>query len=236
MTDPQIHGNSNTDTPTEPSAHSDPTSLRQVWARNGKTLFLVIVLTWIGLAGFALVSGLGGSDAVQRMALAQLWIMAIILPVAAHSAKFPVDIYYRGGSTNDGFGVFMIAVSTIGGTWGLLTALKLYVLLSSVGLLLATLFLLLRRLRPSSILPWMVATGTGVGIAAVHTFLPESAWAAPSALARANVLLGAAIAAGPENAPLSWLVTSLIYAAGAGLCWSLVLMLPPSNAPKNSTH
>ena len=113
-----------------------------------------------------------------------------------------------------------------------MAAVKLYVLISAVGLLLIGLFVAVRSLDLATPLPALGMAGLGLVIAAAHTFFPPSAIESPSELGRLDLPSAAADALGAQLAEVSWMVTFLIYGAAAGLCWSVPLIVRPMAQPK----
>jgi hypothetical protein len=218
-----------------PSSDDEPdaeeASLGGLFRRNGLWMGLVVVVTLGVLGVWAAVRPVRSAEDGQRLVVVQLWVMAVLMPIAAHGVGRTFDALYRAGVADDAFGVFMVVFAFVGGPWGVWDAVKLYLLVSAVGLLLIGLLAAVRCTE----LPAIVATGVmaaaGCALAGYHTLAVTGPVEFPDALSRINLVLAAGDAMGIQAAPVWWVVTFLIYGAAAGLWWSWLLIAgPPAGA------
>jgi hypothetical protein len=203
-------------------ADANSTSLSSLWARNGRVMTLTVGLT---LAILSVRATVGWSDRqkpdAQGLMLVQLWIMSLLVPMAAYGADRSMDVLARAGITNDAFGLFVLVLGPATGSWGIVDAAQLYLLASAAGLFLTGLFVALQSAR----LPVAACSGltaaVGLAVAIFHSVADRMPTDGSDLRERVNLLAAVGDALGARPGSTTWLVTLLIYAAAAGMCWSL---------------
>jgi hypothetical protein len=216
--------------PPDEVSELDPTSLRSILRRNGMSMLLVVVITLTVLTAWVIKIQVRAPDDGLRLLLVELWVMAALMPAAAHRASRPLDALYRAEITDDAFGVFMVVLAFVGGQWSWFDAVKLYLLAMAVGLLLIGFLAALRCTDLPTVVTTALMAVAACCVAGFHTLSLVLPTELPGVLERINLLSAARDALGVRTAPVSWVVTFLVYGAAAGLCWSYLLIagrLPP---------
>ena len=193
--------------------------------RNHRALLAGVVSTLGTLSICALFWPLSEPTTAPAMMMVQLAIMTVFMPLAAFGSSRPIDLIYRSGVTSDSFGAFMLVAGWLAGGWGLLDAIKLYLLMTGCGLMLMGAFVAARSFRGSA---WAGSTGVfvlGSLVAGFHgAVLAQVIGPGPGTLAKLDLLSAGRDALGIEKAPAEWWVTALVYGAVAGLLWAVPLL------------
>ena len=212
------------------------------WAVHRRAIALSALASWMILgAVFGLRTGTV-PELILTACGVQLLAMSAVLPIAAAGGRRPIEILSRGGAFNDAFGIGLLAAALLTAQITWIEALKVYLLVGTVGLVCLGVFCWVRGAgrRPSSAV--LITTGVGIALWA-GPFTATGMWFHPSSVVGqpvtvrviANADLHAALSAcvGLAEGPVPWYGVLMVYAAVAGMVWSAPLVMTGGAVPKD---
>ena len=221
------------------SAHHDPPvdalpSVTGLWARHWRAMLVSGLVSLSAMGSVYLWAGGSPAEATVTVVGVQLLVMAVVLPAAALGGRNRMDVLCRGGAVSDAFGAGLMTAAMLTEEFSWLAALKIYLLVSTVGLVCLGVFWVIRRSgagRGRAAAAVVASFGLAVGIwAGLYAgtggvSAGREATVARRMLANADLRGAVSSCVGLTDSRVPWYGVLMVYAAAAGMVWTIPLVV-----------
>ena len=222
------------------SAHHDQPvdalpSVTGLWARHWRAMLVSGLVSLSAMGSVYLWAGGSPAEATVTVVGVQLLVMAVVLPAAALGGRSRMDVLCRGGAVSDTFGAGLMTAAMLTEEFSWLAALKIYLLVSTVGLVCLGVFWVIRQSgagRGRAVAAVLASCGLAVAIwAGLYkgkgggTSNPgREATVARRMLANADLHGAVSSCVGLTDSRVPWYGVLMVYAAAAGMVWTIPLV------------
>ena len=211
-------------------------SVTGLWAVHWRAIVLSGVVSLSAMGSVYLWAGGSKAEATVTVVGVQLLVMAVVLPAAALGGRSRMDVLCRGGAVNDAFGAGLMTAAMLTEEFSWLAALKIYVIVSTVGLVCLGVFWAIRQSgagRGRAVAAVVVSFGLAVGIWAglydgtggANANPGREATVAQRMVANADLRGAVLSCVGLTDSSVPWYGVLMVYAAAAGMVWTVPLVV-----------